>query len=407
MNNEAAQREVAEPRKGVMAGGWFGMASSGRDAADVATLEAELAPLREENARLRGEFSQPRSVHGVAEQLSALSGQHPIDELDHVATQALAMRDGLADVCKELGQTTMTLQTRLHGLQAELPAVHSADACPTTRSSADLLVPVPGSAPPESPEVGAIRPRAPGRQPGVSDAVGLRARPPRRRARFAGGLLVVVAGVCAALALLAHFDTISSLRGDSHTARAAEKATERSGTVAGHRSRAKAAPSASPRELTAPAHGTQQATAAAATHRVRRNGSTAHHRRDSAAAGATPLPEGAGPERGHATPAHQVPTIQPPDVAPPDSSAPAGIAGASVTPPQGSEPPPVSPDWTPPQPSGPRHVRQQPGGMPPGQRHRSGAATPSTPDRSREQRPRSPRLKPPAASSPETEPPGA
>lgn len=407
MNNEGAQREVAEPRKGAMTGGWFGLANSVRDAADAATLEAELRPLREENARLRSEFSDPRSVHGVAEQLSALSGQHPIDELDHVATQALAMRDGLADVCKQLGQTTITLQTRLHGLQADLPAGRSTDAWPTTQSSAALLVPDPGAAPPEAPEIGATRPQAPRRQPEVGAAVGVRARPSRRRARFAGGLLVVVAGLCTALALLAHFNTISPLRGDSHTTRAAEQATGRSGTVAGHLSRANAAPNASRRELTAPAHGTQQATVAAATHRVERSRSTARHRREGAAAGATPGREGTGPNRGQATPEHQDLTIQPPDVAPPDSSAPSGVASASVTPQQASEPPAVSPDRTPPQPSGPRHVHPQPGGMPPRERHRPGGETPSTPDRSSGRRPGSPHLTPPEASSPATEHPAA
>ncbi|MBA2517719.1 MAG: hypothetical protein H0V22_10480 [Solirubrobacterales bacterium] len=100
------------------------------DESYAAALRAELVLLREENAQLRGQLSEPNFVNDVAEELLALSGQQPADEIKDVAVQARMMRATLADVCNELAHTSVTLQTRLLGLQANLPARFPADPGP-------------------------------------------------------------------------------------------------------------------------------------------------------------------------------------------------------------------------------------------------------------------------------------
>ncbi len=112
---------------------WFRSTRDSGNTTYAAGLHAELALLREENDRLRRGLSQARA-DDVGEQLRALSGQHPVDQLDHVVRQALTMRDVLADVCKDLGQSMITLHTRLSELRADLPPQAGTDAHTSERT---------------------------------------------------------------------------------------------------------------------------------------------------------------------------------------------------------------------------------------------------------------------------------
>lgn len=95
---------------------WHGGLGS-RDGTYAAALGAELILLREENTQLRNELAQSRGTRDVGDELLALSGQRPTDKADNVAAQTQKMRDVIADVCDELSQTTITLHTRLLGLE--------------------------------------------------------------------------------------------------------------------------------------------------------------------------------------------------------------------------------------------------------------------------------------------------
>lgn len=100
---------------------------SGADAGYVERIESELVLLREENARLRFERAQRPDAGSMIERLKSLSAAQPPDqdrhdEAWHLVSEALVMRDVLIDVCKEIGQTTITLQTRLSDLGLDLPA---------------------------------------------------------------------------------------------------------------------------------------------------------------------------------------------------------------------------------------------------------------------------------------------
>jgi len=99
---------------------------SGADAGYVERIESELVLLREENARLRFERAQRPDAGSMIERLKSLSAAQPPDqnhhdEAWHLVSEALVMRDVLIDVCKEIGQTTITLQTRLSDLALDLP----------------------------------------------------------------------------------------------------------------------------------------------------------------------------------------------------------------------------------------------------------------------------------------------
>jgi hypothetical protein len=104
-------------------------ASTGRSSGDAGYLESiqsELVLLREENARLRFQRAQPPGADSMIERLKALSVAHPPsedsrDEAWHLISEALVMREVLIDVCKEIGQTMITLQTRLSELGLDLP----------------------------------------------------------------------------------------------------------------------------------------------------------------------------------------------------------------------------------------------------------------------------------------------
>jgi hypothetical protein len=99
---------------------------SGSDAGYLESIQTELVLLREENARLRFQRAQPPDADSMIERLKALSvAQSPSedhrDEAWHLVSEALVMREVLIDVCKEIGQTMITLQTRLSELGVDLP----------------------------------------------------------------------------------------------------------------------------------------------------------------------------------------------------------------------------------------------------------------------------------------------
>lgn len=106
---------------------------SGVDAGYVERIEAELVLLREENARLRMERAQRPDAGPMIDRLKSLSAAAPPDEDQrdqawHLIGEALVMREVLIDVCKEIGQTTITLQTRLNDLGLDLPGRDEAPA---------------------------------------------------------------------------------------------------------------------------------------------------------------------------------------------------------------------------------------------------------------------------------------
>ena len=99
---------------------------SGGDAGYLESIQSELVLLREENARLRFQRAQPPGADSMIERLKALSVAQPPsedhrDEAWHLISEALVMREVLIDVCKEIGQTMITLQTRLSELGLDLP----------------------------------------------------------------------------------------------------------------------------------------------------------------------------------------------------------------------------------------------------------------------------------------------
>ncbi len=124
MTQEAsdAERERPQPfRRFRSIGG-----RSGVEASHNERIEAELVLLREENARLRFERAQRPDAGSTIERLKALSAAQPPDadardEAWHLISEALVMREVLIDVCKEIGQMAITLQTRLNDLTLDLP----------------------------------------------------------------------------------------------------------------------------------------------------------------------------------------------------------------------------------------------------------------------------------------------
>jgi hypothetical protein len=101
-------------------------ARAGIDAGYLESIQTELVLLREENARLRFERAQAPDPDSMIERLKALSVAQPPnedhrDEAWHLVGEVLVMREVLIDVCKEIGQTMITLQTRLSELGLDLP----------------------------------------------------------------------------------------------------------------------------------------------------------------------------------------------------------------------------------------------------------------------------------------------
>lgn len=117
----------AEPHRAQPFGRFRSIAGrAGVDHGHVERMEAELALLREENARLRFERARRPDAGSLVERLRALAATTPPDEDHrdaawHLVGEVLVMRDVLIDVCTEIGQTTITLQTRLSDLGLDLP----------------------------------------------------------------------------------------------------------------------------------------------------------------------------------------------------------------------------------------------------------------------------------------------
>ncbi len=115
-------------------GGTTAAAESQR--ADLTGLEAEIALLREDNARLRiAQAQRPDAgsliarVRAMVEQLPDGGDRHPDDQGDeifHLLSEAIVMRNVLIDVCEEVGRASVTMQGRLE----EMTGQPSAGAVP-------------------------------------------------------------------------------------------------------------------------------------------------------------------------------------------------------------------------------------------------------------------------------------
>jgi hypothetical protein len=106
-----------------------GKSSSGEMAA-VSELEAELALLREENARLKVERHRPADAGHVIERMRAIRQQTPDDQSDgepslsadgdHALVDCLSLREGLMDACQEAQQAMQGIRGRLEALTGDL-----------------------------------------------------------------------------------------------------------------------------------------------------------------------------------------------------------------------------------------------------------------------------------------------
>ena len=85
-------------------------------------MEAEVALLREDNARLRLRAAQPADAGRLVERLRLIE-QRPdhaerdrhgeCDDIWQVLSEAMLVRNVLIDVCAEIGQVVVGLQARL------------------------------------------------------------------------------------------------------------------------------------------------------------------------------------------------------------------------------------------------------------------------------------------------------
>jgi hypothetical protein len=112
-----------------------GVGRASTEAEYLSTIQAELTLLREENARLRFERAQRPDAGSMIERLNALSAAQPPsadhrDEAWHLVGEALVLREVLIDICTEIGQTVITLQTRLGNLGIDLPDRAATPAAP-------------------------------------------------------------------------------------------------------------------------------------------------------------------------------------------------------------------------------------------------------------------------------------
>lgn len=93
---------------------------------DLARLEAEIVLLREDNARLRLGQAQMPDAGRLVERLRVLVERCPDgalrdredqgDEIWQILSEATLVRNVLIDVCAEIGQVVVTLQSRLDDL---------------------------------------------------------------------------------------------------------------------------------------------------------------------------------------------------------------------------------------------------------------------------------------------------
>lgn len=89
-------------------------------------LEAELALLREDNARLKAAQHRPADLGSVLEKVRALpGGRQPVaeavpgqagDDVTQMLAEGLVLRDSLLAVCTELSASITSLEVRLRAL---------------------------------------------------------------------------------------------------------------------------------------------------------------------------------------------------------------------------------------------------------------------------------------------------
>jgi hypothetical protein len=127
----ASQRVDAQRRRAALArllrmGVSDGARSPSGDAATTSDLEAELALLREENARLKVERHRPADAGHVIERMrslrleGAVAGQAEMSEPAGVIAECLAMREGLMDACQEVQQAMQGIRGRLGALAGDI-----------------------------------------------------------------------------------------------------------------------------------------------------------------------------------------------------------------------------------------------------------------------------------------------
>ncbi len=95
---------------------------------DLDSMEAEIALLREDNARMRIGQAKPPDAGRLVERLRVLAevkhhgegGPLQIDdqgdEIWQILSEAMLVRSVLIDVCTEIGQVVLTLQRRLDSM---------------------------------------------------------------------------------------------------------------------------------------------------------------------------------------------------------------------------------------------------------------------------------------------------
>jgi hypothetical protein len=105
----------------------------------LARLEAEIVLLREDNARLRLGQAQMPDAGRLVERLRVLVERCPDgalrdredqgDEIWQILSEATLVRNVLIDVCAEIGQVVVTLQSRLDDMvpQARFGEAHDHD----------------------------------------------------------------------------------------------------------------------------------------------------------------------------------------------------------------------------------------------------------------------------------------
>jgi hypothetical protein len=120
----------------------MGVPDSGKspsgDGLAMGELEAELALLREENARLKVERHRPTDAGHVIERMRSIrpesrSGQpeESAAQPAHVIVECLAVRDGLMEACREVQRAMEGIRGRLGALAGDMQGRAGDGAMPT------------------------------------------------------------------------------------------------------------------------------------------------------------------------------------------------------------------------------------------------------------------------------------
>lgn len=128
-----------------------GARSSTGEMAGIGELEAELALLREENARLKVERHRPPGTGHVIERMRSIRPEPPSDSRDdagevtspahgaQLITECLAMREGLMDACQEVQQAMQGIRGRLGALAGDMQGRTASDRAMPTRFAAPAV----------------------------------------------------------------------------------------------------------------------------------------------------------------------------------------------------------------------------------------------------------------------------